>query len=204
MMNPYRVLGVAENADMDEIKKAYRNLSRKYHPDANINNPNKDAAEEKFKEVQAAYEQIVKERESGYSGGYSGGFGGNYSQSNWEPNDAPYMRAAANYINTGHYREALNTLSNVAAGERSAAWYYYSAIANAGLGSNATALEHAKTAMQMEPDNSYYSDLYNTLANGGQWYRTQAGHYESGGIDWGSSCLWCLLCNCCCGAPGPC
>ena len=82
MLDPYSVLGVPRNASDDEIKKAYRKLSRKYHPDANINNPNKDQAEEKFKEVQQAYEQIMKEREYGSSsrngyGGYGnyGGFG---------------------------------------------------------------------------------------------------------------------------------
>ena len=60
MRDPYSVLGVSPNATDEEIKKAYRRLSRKYHPDANINNPDKAAAEEKFKEVQAAYDQIVK------------------------------------------------------------------------------------------------------------------------------------------------
>ena len=63
----YEVLGVKKNATDEELKKAYRKLSRKYHPDANINNPNKDQAEEKFKEVQQAYEQIMKEREYGSS-----------------------------------------------------------------------------------------------------------------------------------------
>ena len=57
MTDPYSVLGVSRDASDDEIKKAYRNLSRKYHPDANINNPNKDQAEAKFKEVQQAYQQ---------------------------------------------------------------------------------------------------------------------------------------------------
>ena len=67
MLDPYSVLGVSRNATDEEIKKAYRKLSRKYHPDANINNPNKDQAEEKFKEVQQAYEQIMREREYGSS-----------------------------------------------------------------------------------------------------------------------------------------
>ena len=65
MFDPYSVLGVSRDASDEEIKKAYRKLSRKYHPDANINNPNKAQAEEKFKEVQQAYEQIMKEREYG-------------------------------------------------------------------------------------------------------------------------------------------
>ena len=67
MMDPYQVLGISPGASDDEIKKAYRALSRKYHPDANINNPNKAQAEEKFKEVQQAYDQIMKEKQSGGS-----------------------------------------------------------------------------------------------------------------------------------------
>ena len=84
--DPYEVLGVDRNASEDEIKKAYRKLSRKYHPDANIGNPHADLAEEKFKDVQAAYEQIIDERSGktggnyGSQGGYSGyGQGGGYA-----------------------------------------------------------------------------------------------------------------------------
>ena len=65
MTDPYQVLGVSRSASDDEIKKAYRTLSRKYHPDANINNPNKAQAEEKFKEVQQAYDQIIKGKQNG-------------------------------------------------------------------------------------------------------------------------------------------
>ena len=76
MTDPYEVLGVSRGASDDEIKKAYRKLSRTYHPDANINNPNKAEAEEKFKQVQQAYKQIMDEREHGttyQSGGSSYG-----------------------------------------------------------------------------------------------------------------------------------
>ena len=76
MIDPYSILGVDRNASDDEIKKAYRKLSRKYHPDANINNPNKEQAEEKFKQLQQEYDQIMRETEqgSGY-GSYGVGFG---------------------------------------------------------------------------------------------------------------------------------
>ena len=59
MRDPYEVLGVSRNASQEEIKKAYRELSRKYHPDSYANNPLADLAEEKFKEVQEAYQQIM-------------------------------------------------------------------------------------------------------------------------------------------------
>jgi len=85
MKNPYDVLGVSRNASADEVKKAYRNLSRKYHPDANVNNPNKEAAEEKFKEIQAAYQAIIDgkadyyDNPQGYGGqGYGSAYGGSY------------------------------------------------------------------------------------------------------------------------------
>lgn len=71
--NPYEVLGISPNASNDEVKKAYRDLSRKYHPDSYVDNPLADLAEEKFKEVQEAYDQIMKERDGGYQSGYQGG-----------------------------------------------------------------------------------------------------------------------------------
>ena len=81
MIDPYSILGISRDASDEEVKKAYRKLSRKYHPDANIDNPNKEQAEEKFKQVQQAYEQIMKEREQGagygnYGSNNYGGFGG--------------------------------------------------------------------------------------------------------------------------------
>ena len=68
MRDPYSVLGVSQNASDQEIKKAYRELARKYHPDNYVNNPLADLAEEKMKEVNEAYEAIQKQRSGG--GGY--------------------------------------------------------------------------------------------------------------------------------------
>ena len=203
-MDPYKVLGIAPGATDDEIKKAYRNLSRRYHPDANVNNPNKAQAEEKFKEVQQAYDLIMKQKQQGYSYGY-GGFGsgmnnGAYDGGYRQSTDSVEMQAAANYLAHRCYREALNVLNGI--GNRNARWYYYSAMANMGVGNNATALEHANTAVSMEPSNMEYRQLKQQLEFGGTWYTNMGSSYEHPYASSGSFCLSMLcmniLCNCCC------
>ena len=202
MLDPYSVLGVSRDASMDEIKKAYRKLSRKYHPDANINNPNKEEAEEKFKQVQQAYDQIVREREQGASqSSWFGGFGGGYQTQ--DDQRSMEMRAAANYINAAHYQEALNVLNRMT--ERNGEWYYYHAIASAGAGNTANAMEDARRAVEMEPNNMQYQQLYQQLQSGGQWYWNQGNGYgyERPGNGFGNCCCQCLCMNmlcpgCCC------
>lgn len=226
MRDPYEVLGVSRNASTDEIKKAYRALSRKYHPDANINNPNKDQAEAKFKEIQQAYEQIMNEKNgtgptsygqsgsTGQTGGYGygpfggfggyGGYGGQQSSGNYTQEDS-HLRAAANYIQNGYYKEALNILSQMSS--RNSLWYYYSAQANHGVGNNMIALEHAKQALSMEPDNWQYQILVNQLEGRGGWYQSQQGTYTSpgAGMDYCTKlCLLNLACNFCCGGGSMC
>lgn len=207
MTDPYKELGVSRDASDDEIKKAYRKLSRIYHPDANVNNPNKAQAEEKFKAVQAAYDQIMRERQGGFSGqqGYGqqsygpwGNFGGYGSYNQSGPQESVEMQAARNYINSGHFREALHVLDSVR--DRDAKWYFYSAYANAGAGNNVTALEHARQAARMEPDNPQYAQLVNQLENGGQWYQSMGEGYGMSGGSAAGLCFQCLLFQmCCCG-----
>lgn len=255
--DPYQVLGITRNASDEEIKKAYRALSRKYHPDANINNPNKAQAEEKFKQVQQAYDQVMKERSGDYArmggassgrqgyggygsynsgqsyggyGGYSsgesyGGYGSSQNYGGWgsfgqwgysgrqQNVDDSYeeatiqMQAARNYINAGHYEEALHVLSEIR--ERTARWYFFSAVANAGAGNKANALNYAKQAVEMEPGNTEYCNFLDRLQYGGSWYQNFGEEYGYGRAASGAGniCLKLWLaqmimnCLCRCGIP---
>lgn len=211
MTDPYKILGIQRDATDEEIKRAYRNLSRKYHPDANVNNPNKAEAEERFKEVQQAYNQIIKEKEYGntFQGNpFEEAFGGYYghSYSSHQNQDADYYRAAISYIQNGYYHEALNVLTNIE--NRDGKWYYLSAIANNSLGNNVLALEHAKTAVEKEPYNQQYQMLLRKLQMGESWYQTRQQPFEYRTID-GSGycfrlCIANILCNLCCQSGGLC
>ncbi len=209
MLDPYKVLGVSRDASDEEIKKAYRRLSRKYHPDANINNPNKAQAEERFKEVQQAYEQIMKEREYGSSDsytGYDGGFGGYGGQrsSGYQDEESIRRQAAANYIQSGHYQEALNVLSSLS--QRNGQWYYLSAMANMGLGNNVNALNHIREAVRLEPNNTQYRMLLNRMEGGGTWYQEQQDPF--GGMPMAGDnfcmklCIANAVCSLCCPGSG--
>lgn len=260
MNDPYSTLGVSRSASEEEIKKAYKALSRRYHPDANINNPNKAQAEEKFKEIQAAYQQVMKERTEGYSSGYGGygsggyrsgsgygsggyhsgsstgnggggqggyggdsfggfggfggfgsfgGFYGGFGQggsTGYE--EEPRLRAAGSYLRNGYYKEARNALDGMGLQERNARWYYYSAIANAGLNNNVAALEHARKAAALEPGNGEYQSLVNQLESGGTWYRQRQAAYgypvTGGNNICLKLCIANMICNLCCGGGGIC
>ncbi len=238
MKDPYEVLGVSQDASEEEIKKAYRKLSRQYHPDANINNPNKEQAEEKFKEIQQAYQQIMYDKEHGTgsyeakqkgtaggggSGGYGGGYGGyggyggfggfggygNYQQgrssSSYEEED-PHLRSAETYINNRDYEEAINVLNDIQ--NRTARWYYLSALANQGRGNNVLARDHAQKAVEMDPNNAQYRQLLQQMEGGGQWYQNMGEEYgnpmNNAGNYCRNICLAWLVCSCCCGGGGMC
>ena len=207
--DPYKVLGVSPDASDEEIKRAYRALAKKYHPDLN---PGDKEAARKMQEVNSAYEQIKdpeKFRQQQSSGGYGGGyydpFAGYRQQQSYggpEQGDS-YQQAAFRYIQFRRYREALNALSNST--ERNARWYYLSALANDGLGNQVTALEHIRRAVSMEPDNQEYLRALSMMENGGAAYRQQAGNFREftfGGDPCTNLCLCYLFNIFCCGGRG--
>ena len=207
--DPYKVLGVDPDASDEEIKRAYRRLAKKYHPDLN---PGDKVAAQKMQEVNAAYEQIKdpdKFRQQQTSGGYGGGyydpFGGYRQQQSYGSagQGDQYQQAAQQYIRFRRYREALNALQN--SSERNARWYYLSALANDGLGNQVTALEHIRRAVSMEPDNQEYLQTLNFMENGGAAYRQQANTFRGftfGGDPCTNLCLCYLFNIFCCGGRG--
>lgn len=209
-MDPYKVLGVSPNASDDEVKKAYKTLAKKYHPDMNVGASNMAELERKFKQVQQAYDTIMDMRSGKAAGntygsnpyGGFGGFGGQQQQSNYSAEDVE-LRAAANYINARRYREALNALSGIS--NRTAQWYYLSALANSGLGNTIVAKEHAAKAAQMDPHTPEYAYLRDQLEQGARYYQqrgTNFGRTVFTNRGTGSLCLDLLIlnlvCTCCC------
>ncbi len=193
MADPYQILGVSRDASDEEIKKAYRRLAKQYHPDAN---PGDEAAAKKMQEINDAYDRIKNPERYRSQPGYDpyGGYGGYYQQT-----AQPNLQSAYAYVRFGRYREARMILDQIS--DRPAQWYYLSALAWYGLGSQVTALEHIRQAVAMEPDNPEYLDALNRMEHGGDAYRRQAGSFR--GFDMSmspcASLCMCWLCNVFCG-----
>ena len=186
-MNPYEVLGVSRNASIDEIKKAYKELSRKYHPDSYVGNPLSSLAEEKFKQVQEAYDAIMKEKNGDYN------YADNYNNNGYSNGESGEMAEVYNLLGRRAYSQALSLLDSMP--NRNAKWYYYSAIAQVGLGNNLRGMEYARMAVSMEPNNIEYQNLVNRLSFQGNRYGEVRNVYRGGrsGFD-DASDLCCKLC----------
>lgn len=189
MSDPYQVLGVSPDASDEEIKKAYRRLAKKYHPDLN---PNDAEAAKKMQEINAAYEQIQNpdKGNTGY-GGYQSAYGRAWEQETAGSDENRYQQAAYNYIRYGRFQEALNALQSDT--NKNAQWYYLSALANDGLGNQVTALEHMKRAVSMDPSNLRYLSALERMQNGGSAYEQRTGDFRGFSMR-GSPCASLCLC----------
>ena len=202
MNDPYSVLGVSPNASDEEIKKAYRELARKYHPDNYQNNPLADLAEEKMKEINEAYETITKQRSGGGgsyqrpSGGYGGqSYGGGYQYSHQQSGSAnPTYARIRNLINSGDLGTAERLLNEVP--QKNGEWYFLSGSIAYRKGWLDEAMQNYSLACQMDPGNMEYRQALAMMQQGGQAYRPYG---YSGGMDGLDCCtsLLCLLINLC-------
>lgn len=197
--DPYKVLGVSPTDSEEEITKAYRKLAKKYHPDLH---PGDKEAARKMSEINAAYEQIKSGNTSHSSSGGGnrqydpfGGYG-SYGNSQQQRRENFEFDSVKNYLRAGYYEEALNALANITT--RSAEWYNYSAIANAGVGNNITALNHAQTAVQMEPNNLEYLRVLIQIQTSGRVYQQQSQDFGMPTSSINNLCLSFCLANICC------
>lgn len=205
MQDPYKILGVAPNASDEEVKKAYRELARKYHPDKYAGSDLADLASEKMKEVNAAYEEIQamrsgKQSSSGTYGNAYGSYGYGHSSAGSDSHSADYDEVRR-LINSGALDGAEAILAAVPQNERSAEWCYLMGCVAARRRYYADALRYFDAACEADPYNHVYRMERDNLrrhamgASGG--YQTTSVNSDI------CDCCTTLLClNLCCGGRG--
>ncbi|MDD4716327.1 MAG: DnaJ domain-containing protein [Oscillospiraceae bacterium] len=203
MNDPYGVLGISSNVSDEDVKRAYRELARKYHPDNYRDNPLADLAEEKMKEINEAYDTIMKMRggKNGSSGSSpGGGYGGYYGNGNYSgASGAAVYAQVRNAINRGDLEQAESFLNQ--APSRTAEWYFLSGSIAYRRGWLDEARQNYQTACSMAPGNLEYRQALNYMQTGGQTYRPA----DYGGMGGFSTCDCCstMLClNCLCDGHG--
>lgn len=198
MRDPYEVLGVSTDASDDEIKRAYRDLARKYHPDNYQNNPLADLAEEKMKEINEAYDAITRGRADGFGGGYaqSGyGYGGSaaYQQRRSSTGSAQFSQVRQ-YINSNDLDVAEQILHG--ASPKNGEWYFLMGSIAYRRGWIDEARQNYQIAVQMDPGNMEYRQALNMMQRGGYGYQPDMVGAGCDGLD----CCTAMMCmNCMCG-----
>ena len=200
MRDPYEVLGVSRDASDDEIKRVYRDLARKYHPDNYQNNPLADLAEEKMKEINEASDAITRTRSGGGpgyggdsaaqgQGGYGYGYGSGYQQQSRGAGGPVFAQARA-AINNNDLDEAERLLQGVS---RNGEWYFLMGSIAYRRGWLDEARQNYQIAVQMDPGNMEYRQAFSMMQRGGYAYQPQ----QMGGIDCDSCCTTYLCCSMC-------
>ena len=212
MKDPYKVLGVSQNASDEEIKDAYRALAKKYHPDQYADSPLAELADEKMKEINEAYDSIVsmrKQNKNNNYGGYNNSYNsyGNYSGYN-SSYSGGYRNSSYNdvrsFINSGRLADADQILNGVPSDTRDAEWYFLKGSVLYRRGWLEEAKEHFYRATQMDPENMEYRSAYNQAMSQRSGYR---GGYNpnmsnTGGCNTCDLCQGLICADCCCECMG--
>ncbi len=193
MTDPYTVLGIPSTATDEQVKNAYRELAKKYHPDNYADNPLADLAVEKMKEINEAYDQIMSSRKAGSSGRRSSTSGG-YTASSF-----PDIRKL---VQLGRVEEAQELLDGVPPERRDAEWYFLNGSVLYRRGWFDEAYTSFCTAVNKDPSNAEYRAALNQLqrqrAGGFGGYHTGTNSTECTGCDICTGLLCAdLCCNCC-------
>lgn len=198
MKDPYVILGVSKDASDDDIKAAYRELAKKYHPDKYIDNPLADLAAEKMKEINEAYDKIINSRKRR---------SGSKNYESYTSSNPVYVRIRS-LINSNLLDEAQRELDDVSMDMRDAEWYFLSGSVLYKRGHFSNAYSAFATAVNMQPDNAEYRRALNMVQRYGMGtydtpYRTSGGYQGAC-----SSCGPCEICqglicaDCCCECMG--
>ena len=194
MTDPYKILNVSPTASDDEVKRAYRELARKYHPDNYHDNPLADLAQEKMKEINEAYETIQKQRK-GSAATSSYGYG---SQGGYGSSGDPLMQKVRAALSRGDVMMAEQLLAS--APNHTAEWNFLMSIVCYRRGWLDEAKRYYETAAQMEPDNAEYRQAVEFMARGGRGQAQGDVFGTDTCISDGLCCpfpFFCLPCFCC-------
>ena len=213
MTDPYQVLGVSPSATDEQIKNAYRELARKYHPDNYVNNPLADLAQEKMKEINEAYDQIQRQRkqqQQSYSGQASANRGysnAGYSRQSYSGQGRSQFADIRQLLNSNRLSEAEELLEGIPQQRRDAEWYYLRGRVFYVHGWLDQAYSYYTRAVQMNPGNAEYQTALNQL----MWQRytgRPSGGYgdyrnvQSGGMSGCDMCSGLICADCCCECMG--
>ena len=192
MTDPYQVLGVSPNASDEEIKKAYRALAMKYHPDNYADNPLSELAEEKMKAINEAYDQIQKERQSGVGSrsSYS-----SYSSGSSSYSSSPEYNEIRNKINARDFVGAESLLNNISTDRRGAEWNFLMGCVCVGKNNVFDAQKYIDQAVYMDPNNMEYRSMQQRLRGGAAYRSSPFGGGYGNGMQNGQNCDMCDVCS---------
>jgi molecular chaperone DnaJ len=218
MQNPYEILGIKSGTSKEDIKKAYRELAKKYHPDQYGNNPLRDLAEEKMREINEAYEFLMKNtsdntssygstsssnqsqnsNRSNYGGAGSYQYNNTSGQNNNTSNASTIYNSVRMDIQRGNFSSAEQRLNTVRS--RDAEWNFLMGVIHMKKGWHDSAYNYLSVACNMSPANLEYRDALNRLNSRNHSYRQT---YYGGTRRDNDMCdicvkLWCLdtMCEC--------
>ena len=201
MRDPYQVLGVPSTATDEEVKKAYRDLARKYHPDNYHDNPLADLAQERMKEIDEAYEAVQSQRKAARAGGYSGGYGGYQAgyQTGYQSGGSRYqrIRMAISQGNLNLAEELLNAMT-----DHDAEWSFLKGAICYRRGWLDEARRYYQNAVNMDPDNQEYQRALDIAEGRSTAYRPEGYDNVTTGTCGNGDCLRLCGATLCCNAFG--
>ena len=204
MNNPYEVLGVKPGASEAEIKAAYKELVKKYHPDKYVDNPLADLAEEKMQEINEAYDFLMKKGSTGAGAGFGGqsygqqSYAGGQSYSNGQSYNGDarsYYYAVRQELDRNNLAKADQMLIN--APNRDAEWYFLSGVLSYKKGYRDDAMSNVAQALNIDPNNFEYQRVYQQMRSGGNMYANRSNGQGYNRDDMCMDCCTIYLCSSC-------